>query len=68
MLTERSCSSVVMPRIVNCNGFFAKGASMMIGSIKYPTERDKGHSCVIGPPEMIPGLRSMAVPLYIKII
>jgi hypothetical protein len=35
----------------------------MIGSKKYPTERDKGHSCVIGPPEMIPGLRSMAVPV-----
>ncbi len=35
---------------------------MMIGSRKYPTERESGQSCVIGPPSMIPGFTRIAVP------
>lgn len=34
----------------------------MIGSRKYPTERESGHSWTTGPPEMTPGRRSRAVP------
>lgn len=34
----------------------------MIGSRKYPTERDKGQSWVMGPPAMIPGFSRIAVP------
>jgi len=60
--TERSFSSVVTPASVRFKGFLEKGASMMTGSRKYPTERDNGQSWTITPPEMIPGLRRRAVP------
>ena len=39
-----------------------KGASITIGSKKYPIERERGHSCVIEPPVITPGLTKMAVP------
>jgi hypothetical protein len=35
----------------------------MIGSRKYPTERERGHSWTTEPPEMTPGLRRSAVPV-----
>lgn len=35
---------------------------MIIGSKKYPTERLKGQSCVIGPPVITPGLIKKDVP------
>ena len=60
--TERSLSSVVIPLKVNARGFFENGANMIIGSKKYPTDREGGHSWTTGPPEMIPGLTRMAVP------
>jgi len=60
--TERSFSSVVTPASVRFKGFLEKGASIMTGSRKYPTERDNGQSWTITPPEMIPGLRRRAVP------
>ena len=35
---------------------------MIIGSKKYPMDRERGHSWTTGPPEMIPGLTRIAVP------
>jgi hypothetical protein len=35
---------------------------MIIGSRKYPIDREMGHSCDMGPPNMIPGLSKIAVP------
>ena len=61
-LTERSLSSVVIPLRVNASGFFENGASIIIGSRKYPIDRERGHSWTSGPPEMIPGLTRIAVP------
>jgi hypothetical protein len=55
-----------MPLRVKASIFFEKGASIMIGSRKYPIEREVGHSCVTGPPEMIPGLRRIAVPNIVR--
>lgn len=62
LLTERSRSSVVIPLIVRCMGFFANGARIITGSRKYPIERDSGQSCVTFPPEMTPGFKSIEVP------
>jgi hypothetical protein len=39
---------------------------MMIGSKKYPIDRDVGHSCVTSPPAMIPGLTRIAVPVLLS--
>ncbi len=36
---------------------------MTIGSKKYPIDREAGHSCMTGPPAMIPGLTRIAVPI-----
>jgi hypothetical protein len=65
--TERSLSSVVIPRKVSCRDFFANGASITIGSRKYPIDLDRGQSCDTGPPDIIPGLSMMAVPDYLSI-
>jgi hypothetical protein len=62
MRTERSLSSVVTPRRVRASGFFENGASIIMGSKKYPIDRERGHSCTTCPPEMIPGLTRIAVP------
>lgn len=62
MRTERSFSSVVIPVSVRFKGFLENGASIMIGSKKYPIDRESGQSCTTGPPEMTPGLRRNAVP------
>jgi hypothetical protein len=64
--TERSLSSVVMPLKVNASGFFENGASIIIGSRKYPIDRERGHSWTTGPPEIIPGLTRIAVPNLIR--
>ena len=34
----------------------------MMGSRKYPTERDNGHSCVTDPPVIMPGCSSSDAP------
>jgi hypothetical protein len=54
-----------MPLNVRERGFLENGASMMMGSKKYPIDRDVGHSCVTGPPAMIPGLTRIAVPVLL---
>lgn len=64
--TERSLSSVVIPLKVNASGFFENGANIIIGSRKYPTDLERGHSWTTGPPEMIPGLTRMAVPNLVR--
>jgi hypothetical protein len=55
-----------MPLRVKASGFFENGASIIIGSKKYPTDREGGHSCMSGPPEMIPGLTRIAVPEFVR--
>ena len=55
-----------MPLRVKASSFFENGESMIIGSRKYPIDREIGHSCVTGPPEMMPGLTSIAVPIIVK--
>jgi hypothetical protein len=55
-----------MPLSVKASGFFEKGASIIIGSKKYPIDREGGHSCMSGPPEIIPGLTRIAVPDLVR--
>jgi hypothetical protein len=54
-----------MPVSVRKSGLFENGASMIIGSKKYPIDLEVGHSCVTGPPAMIPGLTRIAVPILL---
>lgn len=56
----------MIPLKVNASGFFENGASIIIGSKKYPVDRDGGHSWTTGPPEMIPGLTRIAVPNIVR--
>lgn len=56
----------MIPLKVNASGFFENGANMIIGSKKYPTDRERGHSWTTGPPEMIPGLTRIAVPNLVR--